>query len=207
MSPIITNTSSLNKAILSGMRDSINQRIRARMGNITKAAQSSLEHIIENDPTWAELSTINSELKKQLGIPYSQNINSVLNMWTNNLRVDLQPVELRGSRNALKMKLSIKAIKKDYSDVLPIGEVPQSSTVNDGVWNWLAPIVGNGIDVEGYHYRDPNSYERYHFSRGGGFMAKKGSWQVDGIHKQFIERVCSKENAQYLMGEVFKVIS
>lgn len=201
------NTKSLNLAILRSAKSEINKRLKSRLPQIQDKVRTTFGEILRKDETIVELSLGLSDLSKQLGKPFGQSVDPVIQQWVDALSVSIKmPVELRGSRG-LKFNLQIEA---------PIEELQtanvQSSSVHGGVWNWLRPILDKDgtFVVSGFFYRPANSWElKSKVSRGGGIMNKKESgsmWTLDDTHSRFLERISSKDNAELLMSAAVKEI-
>jgi hypothetical protein len=171
---IIETNQTIQDSILIALKNHINKAFNVAKSNIINRVKQSVKLAIESEPEYQSL--IGGKLRYELGVPDTNLIYSIINIWINNINVNNNPIKIRGSQ--LIGGFTINMIKSDYSDVLAssAAQIKDSSTGSIIPWlEWLL-LRGGDIIVNNYEVQLGPSIS----SRTGGaiMVSSQKDWRV-----------------------------
>lgn len=156
---LLDNSNTITKNILSILRDELNRVFVSSIPNIRTKIRDLIKEALITEPEYSSL--ISGKLKYEFGIPTSQKVNSIIDLWTQNIVVDYSPPVARAS--TISGGFSISAIQSDYSDVLSNESAIVIDSLSGAVLPWLEWLLlyGGQIIVRNYKVKmGPNNRSR-----------------------------------------------
>lgn len=174
---IIENNKQIEQKILQALLPQINKVMNSYYKNIIPKIKITITEAIKNSPEYNSI--ISGTLGYELGIPDGDSrINSLLNIWLSNIKIETKPVTLKGSQIIGSLKLLL--IKADLSDVLGSEAAIITDSKTGSLVDWLSwlSLAGDKTIIRDYNFilgDNPRS------RTGGGIMRyspKSGKWKV-----------------------------
>jgi len=149
---ILESNSEISKKILTSLLPEIQKLFKKITPQIQKSIKELVINAIKGSPEYSSL--ISGSLRSELGVPDIDNrLNSLFNIWFNNIKIDIKPPNITGS--IIKSSLSISLIKSDLSEVLdsPSSYVIDNISGSKVDWlEWLS-LAGDKTIIKDYDIR------------------------------------------------------
>ena len=145
---LIDNDKQISQKILSALKRHISTAFSKAKNEILQNIKQLIKASIEAEPEYQDL--LSGTLKYELGIPDSTTVDSIINIWVNNINVQNKPIKISG--NKLFGGFSINAVKSDYSDVLASSTAVITDKNTGSLVPWLEWLLlrGGKILVKNY---------------------------------------------------------
>lgn len=157
---LLESESAIKQMVLDSIKDHLQTAFyKARMV-LAKTIPVEIYKAIVSEPEYQSL--LSGRLRYEFGIPEAaQKVNDIVNIWANNVIVNVTPITLSGS--GLKGGFSIGMIQSNYEDVLTSDSALVFDGLSKAVLPWLEWLLlyGNKIIVKNYTVQvGPNPYSR-----------------------------------------------
>ena len=118
MSIIIKDSDAkITRKILAGIAQNINLRLHRKAATIERNIVKAFTDTLINSPTW--ISIVSGKLRSEFGIINPEpKLRRILQIWVNNLKVQVVYARLIGSRRISNANFRLDMIPSDYADVL-----------------------------------------------------------------------------------------
>lgn len=177
---ITIDENQVKKEIIQAIIPELNKYLAERVNKFKAALKETLKIDLWDSPEVDSL--LGGELQAELGVEDPETrLAAIIDRWAGNIDVNFSPAKYAGGR--IYSKLSISAIKNDYSDVLGLDEA-RYTTRNGSTIEWLEWILLNGDKkiITDYDIGlDLNGYSR----TGLGKIMIKGRGKSWGVPSQF----------------------
>lgn len=132
----------IEKKILKGIAEDFNKFVGRKIDRIASLIRIETFSFLQRTSTYYSL--VDGELAGHFGIPSANrkfNIDSILRVITNNIKVEYKPARVIGNRFSDPLKIGV--VISDFSDILSL---PQATiiTENDDVLEWLKWLLSAG---------------------------------------------------------------
>lgn len=156
---LLSNASDINRQILIAIRDHMSSVFVKAIPSIRDKIKVLIKEALVAQPEYGSL--ISGQLKYEFGIPASQQVNAIIDLWVNNIQVDYNlPV---AKSTTITGGFSLSAIEADYSDVISSEAAIVVDSMSGAVLPWLEWLLlyGGKIIVKNYSVKfGPNPRSR-----------------------------------------------
>lgn len=146
---LLDSTNVITKNILSILRDELNKAFVSAIPNIRTKIKDLIKEALITEPEYSSL--ISGKLKYEFGIPTAKKVDSVIDIWIQNIIVNYSAPVVRSS--TISGGFSISAIQSDYSDVLSNDSAVIVDSVSGAVLPWLEWLLLSGGQIIVRNYR------------------------------------------------------
>lgn len=156
---LVNSSSDINKQILAAIRDHLSEAFRKSVSPAQNKIRTILKEALMAQPEYSSL--ISGQLKYEFGIPTSQQVDAIIELWINNIQVDYNQPSIKGS--SISGGFALSAIREDYSDVISSGSAVVVDNNSGAVLPWLEWLLlyGGKIIVRNYSVKlGPNPRSR-----------------------------------------------
>jgi hypothetical protein len=156
---LLNSNSDINKKILTAIKDHLDGVFLKSIKPIQDRIRILIKDALTSEPEYQSL--ISGQLKYEFGIPTSQQVDDIINLWIQNIKVDYDPPLARTS--SITGGFSLSAIRDDYSDVISSQAASVIDNKSGAVLPWLEWLLlyGGKIIVRNYTVRlGPNPRSR-----------------------------------------------
>lgn len=156
---LLSNAGDINRQILAAIRDHMSSVFVKAIPSIRDKIKVLIKEALVAQPEYSSL--ISGQLKYEFGIPASQQVNAIIDLWVNNIQVDYNPPVARST--TITGGLSLSAIEADYSDVISSEAAIVVDSMSGAVLPWLEWLLlyGGKIIVKNYSVKfGPNPRSR-----------------------------------------------
>lgn len=156
---LLNSNSDINKQILTAIKDHLAVVFNKSVNPIQNKIRESIREALIAQPEYASL--ISGQLKYEFGIPASQQVNDIIDLWVKNIVVDYDPPTARTS--SVSGGFSLSAIRDDYSDVISSQSAIVIDSKSGAILPWLEWLLlyGGKIIVRNYTVKfGPNPRSR-----------------------------------------------
>jgi len=140
---LLESDSKIIKNILSSLKPMVNTVFSKAKISIIKDIKPIIKQAIESQPEYQSL--ISGQLKYELGIPDKNIVDSVVDIWVNNINIENKTIKISG--NSLSGGFKISMIQSDYSDVLSSSASSVTDNNTGSVVPWLEWLLIRGGDI------------------------------------------------------------
>lgn len=172
---LVDSDSDIQKQILNLLKDTMDKAFKQSLPKIKHRVKQEVKDAIVTEPEYQSL--IGGKLKYEFGIPSSQKIESIIDIWINNITINYSGIKIGG--RGLSGSLSLGMIRSSYDDVLANDGATVVDSQSGAVLPWLEWLLlyGGKIIVRDYKVQiAPNSRSR----TGMAIMVQSGgsNWRV-----------------------------
>lgn len=148
---LIDSNSTIQKEILYSIRDTLDMSIKKSLPSIKNNIKQIVKEALTNEPEYQSL--VSGKLKYEFGIPSSQQVNNIIDLWINNILVNYNGIKV--SARGLNGTLSLDMIKSSYDDVLANDNAIVIDSVSGVALPWLEWLLlyGGKIIVRDYRVK------------------------------------------------------
>ena len=140
---LLESDSKIIKNILSSLKPMVNTVFSKAKISIIKDIKPIIKQAIESQPEYQSL--ISGQLKYELGIPDKNIVDSVVDIWVNNINIENKTIKISG--NSLSGGFKISMIQSDYSDVLSSSSSSITDSNTGSIVPWLEWLLIRGGDI------------------------------------------------------------
>ena len=140
---LLQSDNEIIKTVLSSLKPIVSNVFSKAKISIINDIKPTIRQAIESQPEYQSL--IGGELKYQLGIPDKSIVDSIVDIWVNNINVENKPIKIQGS--SLSGGFVISLLVSDYSDVLSSASSSITDTNTGSVIPWLEWLLIRGGDI------------------------------------------------------------
>lgn len=157
---LLESENNIRDMILSSIKEAVQEIFVSSIEPIKKSISANVYKALTSEPEYQSL--LSGKLQYEFGIPSSaQKVNSIIQIWSNNIVVESIPVKVIGA--GLTGGFNLNMIKDNYDDVLYNDNaivVDQKSGVVLPWLEWLL-LYGGKIIIANYEVKvGPNPYSR-----------------------------------------------
>lgn len=149
---LIESDSDIKNKILIEIRDHLQRAMIKSIPFIRQSIPSKIKDVLMAEPEYQSL--ISGKLKGEFGLSSaSQKVNDIIDIWTKNVTVTINPVTISGSK--IKGGFKLDMIDSSYNDVLANDGAIVIDETSGVVLPWLEWLLlyGNKIIVKNYEVR------------------------------------------------------
>lgn len=140
---LIESDNEIQTKIISELKNRLNKMLSKAKPIIVNQIKDLVKKNIINEPEYQSL--ISGQLKYELGVPNVSIVESIVDIWINNINLENKPI--RSNTNSLVGGLTINMIKSDYSDVLSSQNANIIDANTGSVVPWLEWLLLRGGDI------------------------------------------------------------
>lgn len=156
---LLDSDSDIKREILNSLRIEIDSLFKKVLPSIKDKIRYEVKAALVSEPEYQSL--ISGQLKYEFGIPTSQQVNNIIDIWINNISVDYSGVKTNNM--GLAASLSLNMIESSYNDVLASEGAIVIDNLSGAALPWLEWLLlfGGKIIVRNYRVKlGPNSRSR-----------------------------------------------
>jgi len=148
---LLDSNSTISKEIINALKDIVDSSLKKVLPPIKNRIQQELRSALMAEPEYQSL--VSGKLKYEFGIPSSDKIQNIIDIWINNIIVNYSGVKT--SMNGISAKLSLDMIKSSYDDVLANDGAIVIDSKSGAVLPWLEWLLlyGGKIIVRDYRVK------------------------------------------------------
>lgn len=172
---LLDSSSDIQKNILDILQDTMDKTFKKALPIIKTQIKTEVKNALVSEPEYQSL--ISGQLKYEFGLPSSDRVNNIIDLWVNNIVVNYSGIQK--SSSGLKGNLSLSMIEDSYNDVLANDAAIIIDGLSGAVLPWLEWLLlyGGKIIVRNYRVQFGSNQR----SRSGGaiMVESTGSnWRV-----------------------------
>lgn len=148
---LIDSDSDIKREILNLLRIEVDSIFKKALPLIKDRIKSEVKAALVSEPEYQSL--ISGQLKYEFGIPASQQVNNIIDIWVNNIVVNYSGVKT--SNLGLNANLSLNMIESSYNDVLASEGAIVIDNLSGAALPWLEWLLvfGGKIIVRNYRVK------------------------------------------------------
>lgn len=172
---LLDSSADIQKNILDVLQDTLDGVFKKVLPIIKNQIKSEVKNALISEPEYQSL--ISGQLKYELGLPSTDKVNNIIDLWINNIVINYSGIQKTSS--GLKGNLSLSMIEDSYNDVLSNDAAIIIDNLSGAALPWLEWLLlyGGKIIVRNYRVQfgaNPRSRS------GGAIMveASGSNWRV-----------------------------
>lgn len=172
---LLDSSSDIQNNILDILQDIMDKTFKKVLPIIKTKIKTEVKNALVSEPEYQSL--ISGQLKYEFGLPASDRVNNIIDLWINNIVINYSGIKKTSS--GLKGNLSLSMIEDSYSDVLSNDAAIVIDSLSGAVLPWLEWLLlyGGKIIVRNYRVQFGSNPR----SRSGGAIMVESSgnnWRV-----------------------------
>ena len=140
---LVDSDKTISQKILSVLKSELSSAFNKAKSTITQNIKPIIRDSIKAEPEYTAL--ISGDLRYELGIPNPDIVDSIIEIWVDNINVNNKPIRIKS--NQLSGGFAINMIKSDYADVLSSSNAVIVDSNTGSLVPWLEWLLLRGGDI------------------------------------------------------------